>query len=79
MAWDTPDTQFLKQEQIGDVVSLGNIDGLAQSIKRQFAMNDLKYAQQCLRAREYANKHFSSKALAALRFAFWQSASATQS
>ncbi|MBZ0108997.1 MAG: glycosyltransferase [Candidatus Scalindua rubra] len=79
IAWDTPDTQFLKQEQIGDVVSLGNIDGLAQSIKRQFAMNDLKYAQQCLRAREYANKHFSSKALAALRFAFWQSASATQS
>lgn len=78
IAWDTLDTQFLKHEQIGDVVPPGDVDSLTQAIRIHLTMNDLECTQLRLRAREYAKEHFSAKALAARRFAFWQSALATK-
>lgn len=78
IAWDTLDTQFLKHEQIGDVAPLGDVDSFAQAIRIHLTMNDLECMQLRLRAREYAKEHFSAKALATRRFAFWQSALATK-
>jgi hypothetical protein len=72
------DTQFLKHEQIGDVVLLGDVDSLTQAIRTHLTMNDLECMQLRLRAREYAKAHFSAEALASRRFAFWQSALATK-
>ncbi len=78
VAWDTPDTQFLKQHEIGDTIPVGNMGSLAPVIKRLLAMDGSRYEQLHSRARAYAEAHFSSQVLAARRIAFWQSAFATQ-
>ena len=78
IAWDTLDTQFLKQERIGDIAAVEDINSLAQAIKRLLTMSDSEYTQLRLRARAYAEANFSAKVLAAQRIAFWRSALATQ-
>jgi len=78
IAWDTPDTQFLVQEQVGDVALVGDVNSLTQAVKKKLDMDELERAQLSLRARAYAKAHFSARVLASRRIAFWRSALLTQ-
>ena len=72
IAWDTPDTQFLKDEQIGCITPVGDIRSLEDTIKRLLRMNNSEQTQMRLRARNYAKSHFSTRNLAAERMELWR-------
>jgi glycosyltransferase involved in cell wall biosynthesis len=71
IAWDTPDTQFIRAERIGCIIPVGNIRDLGVTIRRTLLMNRSEYTEMGLRARKYAESHFSTHVLAADRVRFW--------
>ncbi len=73
IAWDTPDTQFIKQNQLGNLITPGDVASLSEGIKNLLSMDELDYGQLCLRARAYAETNFAAKTLVARRIEFWQS------
>jgi len=73
IAWDVSDTQFLKKQKIGNVATVGDTGNMAQAIKGILSMNESEYTQLSTRARRYTETHFSTRALATERLAFWRS------
>ena len=73
IAWDVSDTQFLKQQKIGNVATVGDTGNMVQAIKGILSMNELEYTQLSTRARRYTETHFSTRALATESLAFWRS------
>jgi glycosyltransferase involved in cell wall biosynthesis len=72
ITWDTADTRFLKDEQIGCITPVGDIRSLTHSIKRLLSMNKSEQTGMKLRARKYAESHLSTSKLAAKRMKLWQ-------
>ena len=72
IAWNTPDTLFLKQERIGDLAQVGDIQSLAGAIEGQLTRCKLEEDDIQHRARTYAESHFSIRILASRRIALWE-------
>ena len=72
LAWDLPDTRFLKENDIGFLVPLHDREGMLQTLGE--ALKEDKAAREARRrrAREYAVKHFSYKGLASTRLRLWR-------
>jgi glycosyltransferase involved in cell wall biosynthesis len=71
IAWDTPDTQFVRDENIGRIVRVKDIHSLVESIKGLLLISDSDSIQMGMRARKYAESYFSTRTLAAERMEFW--------
>jgi glycosyltransferase involved in cell wall biosynthesis len=72
VAWNTKDTLFLKQEYIGDVAQVGNIDDLARVISEQLSRYTIDGDNMHMYARAYAVSRFSTQVLSAQRVELWE-------
>jgi glycosyltransferase involved in cell wall biosynthesis len=71
IAWDIEDNKFIKKERIGELVNVGDEDGLAAAIDYLIGITRVKKNDMSRRARAYAEKAFSISDLAKRRISLW--------
>ena len=74
LAWDLPDTCFLRQHGIGFLASLQDPDSLRKTVEAALNEAESERAARKRRAREYAVKHLSCDVLASMRLRLWRAA-----
>jgi glycosyltransferase involved in cell wall biosynthesis len=70
IAWETPDTTFLDEAEIGATVAIGDLDRLAIAIRKLLGA-DAPLRAAGARARRYAVERLSSEMIARTRIDFW--------
>jgi glycosyltransferase involved in cell wall biosynthesis len=72
IAWETRDTIFLKNENIGDVVPVGKHGNISKLVKKYIFKSNLEECQIRQKCRKFAEKEFAAEVLAARRMELWQ-------
>ena len=74
ITWDTPDTNFIENEQLGYIVPYGDSTKLSIIVRRLLQKIEMDGEKLSNHIRKYAENHYSSKVLARRRIDFWDSA-----
>jgi glycosyltransferase involved in cell wall biosynthesis len=70
VAWDTKDTAFLVDEEVGRTAEIGNVQALARAVREALSMNQMR-SDVARMARQVACDQLSSEVLASRRMALW--------
>jgi len=71
IAWDVEDNKFIKMQQIGELVNIGDEDGLVAAIDGLVGITGVEKDDMARRARAYAEKVFSIRSLTQRRISLW--------
>jgi len=69
VAWDTQDTQFIKQEGVGSIVPYGSVEGLVKEFQKLLKDQQENSTIEC---RKCAVNQYSADAISSKRMFFWK-------
>jgi glycosyltransferase involved in cell wall biosynthesis len=73
VAWESPDTQFIRDNNLGGLAVPGNIDSLENEIMHMCFLGEGQLSEKRERNFQWVRKYLSTAALAKKRVSFWKS------